>query len=104
MRAIVPGGCRFGCWFVSIRPSRCTILLPESHSTTTHHGGDMRTLRILLAVAVSLVLTTSFAAAQEKTMGKMTHKKAELSDAQYTPKALSAAPKGVAKDAGVARF
>ena len=64
----------------------------------------MRTLRILLAVAVSLVLTTSFAAAQEKTMGKMTHKKAELSDAQYTAKALSAAPKGVAKDAGVARF
>jgi len=64
----------------------------------------MRTLRILLAVAVSLVFTTSFVAAQEKPMGKMAPKKAELSDAQYTAKALSAAPKGVAKDAGVARF
>jgi hypothetical protein len=64
----------------------------------------MRTLRTLLAIAVLLVLVTSFASAQEKPMEKMTHKKAELSDAQYTAKALSAAPKGVAKDAGVARF
>jgi len=64
----------------------------------------MRTLRMLLAVAVSLVFTTSFAVTQEKPMGKMAPKKAELSDAQYTAKALSAAPKGVAKDAGVARF
>jgi hypothetical protein len=64
----------------------------------------MRTLRTLLAIAVLLVLATSFAATQEKPMGKMAHKKAELSDAQYTAKALSAAPKGVAKDAGVARF
>jgi hypothetical protein len=64
----------------------------------------MRTLKILLAVAVSLVLTASFAATQEKPMGKMAHQKAALSDAQYTAKALSAAPKGVAKDAGVARF
>src|SRR5690349_11856775 len=64
----------------------------------------MRTLRMLLAVAVSLIFTTSFAATQEKPMGKMAPKKAELSDAQYTAKALSAAPKGVAKDAGVARF
>jgi hypothetical protein len=34
----------------------------------------------------------------------MPHKKAELSDAQYTAKALTAAPAAVAKDAGVARI
>lgn len=35
---------------------------------------------------------------------KMTHKKAEISDAAYTAQALSAAPKGIAKDAGVVRM
>lgn len=63
----------------------------------------MRTLRIVFAVAVSLALA-SFVSAQEKTSGKMTHKKAEISDAAYTAQALSAAPKGIAKEAGVVRM
>jgi hypothetical protein len=63
----------------------------------------MRTLRILFVVAVSLALA-SFVSAQEKTSGKMTHKKAEISDTAYTAQALSAAPKGIAKDAGVVRM
>lgn len=63
----------------------------------------MRTLRILLAVAVSLALA-SFVFAQEKTSGKMTHKKAEISDAAYTAQALSAGPKAIAKEAGVVRM
>src|SRR5215467_826112 len=61
----------------------------------------------LLALAVSLVLLTSIAAAQEETTKKaasaMSHEKAELSDAQYTRVALSAAPSSVSKDAGVTR-
>lgn len=63
----------------------------------------MRTLRILLAVAVSLALA-SFVFAQEKTSGKVTHKKAEISDAAYTAQALSAGPKAIAKEAGVVRM
>jgi len=59
--------------------------------------------RILLSVAVSLALA-SFVSAQEKTSGKMMHKKAEISDSAYTAQALSAAPKAVAKDAGVVRM
>jgi hypothetical protein len=46
-------------------------------------------------LALSLVLVASAAAAQ---------KKAELSDAEYTAKALSAAPKGVAGGAAVVRI
>lgn len=63
----------------------------------------MRTLRIVFAVAVSLALC-SFVFAQEKTSGKMTHKKAEISDAAYTAQALSAGPKAIAKEAGVVRM
>jgi hypothetical protein len=63
----------------------------------------MRTLRIVFAVAVSLALA-SFVSAQEKTSGKMTHKKAGISDAAYTAQALSAAPRGIAKEAGVVRM
>lgn len=63
----------------------------------------MRISRILFAVAVSLVLA-SFVSAQEKTSGKMMHKKAEISDSAYTAQALSAAPKAIAKDAGVVRM
>ena len=63
----------------------------------------MRTFRIFFAVAVSLALT-GLVSAQEKTSGKMTHKKAEISDAAYTAQALTAAPKAVAKDAGVVRM
>ena len=63
----------------------------------------MRTSRILFGVAVSLALS-SFVFAQDKTSGKMMHKKAEMSDAAYTAQALSAAPKAVAKEAGVVRM
>jgi hypothetical protein len=63
----------------------------------------MRTSRILFAVAISLALA-SFLFAQDKTSGKMMHKKAEMSDAAYTAQALSAAPKAVAKEAGVVRM
>ena len=63
----------------------------------------MRTFRIFFAVAISFALT-SFVFAQEKTSGKMTHKKAEVSDTVYTAQALSAAPKAIAKDAGVVRM
>jgi hypothetical protein len=62
--------------------------------------------RTLLAFAVSLLLTTGFAAqekATDKGTAKMSHAKAELSDAQYTRVALSAAPASVARDAGVMR-
>jgi hypothetical protein len=63
----------------------------------------MRTLRIFSAVAISLALAI-FVFAQEKTSGKMMHKKAEISDSAYTAQALSAAPKAIAKDAGVVRM
>jgi hypothetical protein len=63
----------------------------------------MRISRILVAVTVSLALA-SFVFAQEKTSGKMMHKKAEISDSAYTAQALSAAPKAIAKDAGVVRM
>ena len=63
----------------------------------------MRMLRIFFAVAVSLALA-SIMSAQEKTSGKMAHKKAAISDAAYTAQALSAAPKAIAKDAGVVRM
>lgn len=63
----------------------------------------MRTLKIFFAVAVSLTVV-SFVFAQEQTSKKMTHKKAEISDAAYTAQALSAGPRGIAKDAGVVRM
>lgn len=56
----------------------------------------------------TIILLSSFvlcgwAVAQEKTPAKPSPKKAELSDARYTALALSAAPKGIAKEAGVVR-
>ncbi len=67
-----------------------------------------------LAVAVCLFVMVGFNAAQDqmskeqmskdKMPQKMAGKKADLSDAQYIAKALTAAPKPVAKDAGVARI
>jgi hypothetical protein len=63
----------------------------------------MRTSKVLFAVAVSLALA-SLVFAQDKTSGKMTHQKAEISDAAYTTQALSSAPKAIAKDAGVVRM
>ena len=55
----------------------------------------MRKLGSGLAVSLSLVVVVGFATAQ---------KKAELTDAQYTAQALSAAPKSVAKDAAIVRM
>ena len=60
--------------------------------------------RMLFAVALSIALGSSFGFAQEKTSGKMTHKKAEISDAAYTAQALSAAPRSIAKGATVVRM
>jgi hypothetical protein len=53
-----------------------------------------RSIAVLVVFAVSLIGAASLATAQ---------KKAELSDAQYIAKALSAAPKAIAKDATVVR-
>jgi len=55
-----------------------------------------------ICFAVSIVAASCFAAAQA--MPKMAPKKAGSSDASYTAKSLSAAPKSIAKDAGVARY
>jgi uncharacterized protein YgiM (DUF1202 family) len=57
-----------------------------------------------ISVALSLLALTYLAAAQEKEMAKTVSKKTGSSDATYTAKALAAAPKAVAKDAGVARY
>jgi hypothetical protein len=62
----------------------------------------MRSTRICFAL--SLLTLVCFAAAQEKDMAKMAPKKTGSSDAGYTAKALAAAPKAIAKDAGVARY
>ncbi len=56
-----------------------------------------------IAVATSLVIVSAFCMAQEKSPAKAASKGAELSDARYTAKALTAAPRSIAKDAGVAR-
>lgn len=55
----------------------------------------MQTLKASFAIAPLLFATVIFATAQ---------KKPELSDAQYTAKALSAAPASIAKDATVVRM
>jgi hypothetical protein len=57
-----------------------------------------------ISLAISLLLMPSFAAAQDKPPAKSATKKGELSEAQYMAKALAAAPKSIAKDAGVARM
>jgi hypothetical protein len=60
----------------------------------------MRFTRICFAV--SLAALACFAGAQDMT--KMSPKKTGPSDAAYKAKALAAAPKAIAKDAGLARF
>jgi len=62
----------------------------------------MRITRICFAL--SLFALACFAAAQDKDMAKMAPKKAGSSDVGYTAKSLAAAPKSIAKDAGVARY
>jgi hypothetical protein len=60
-----------------------------------------------LGAALCLFSFVAFAGAQDQEAkgqsSKMALRKAELSDAQYISKALTAAPAGVARDAGVAR-
>jgi hypothetical protein len=56
-----------------------------------------------ISIALSLVVTAGFGMAQEKAPAKAASKKAELSDAQYTARALAAAPASIAKEAGVMR-
>jgi len=62
----------------------------------------MRITRICFAL--SLFALACFAAAQDKDMAKMAPKKAGSSDVGYIAKSLAAAPKSIAKDAGVARY
>lgn len=67
----------------------------------------MRWFTRSLAMAMSLFMVAGCIAAQENTAKmphKMAAKKAEVSDAEYTRQALSAAPKSVAKEAAVARM
>jgi hypothetical protein len=67
----------------------------------------MRGFTQSLAIASCLIIIVTFAAAQEKTEGKPMHhmaNKAELSNAAYTAQALTAAPRAIAKDAGVVRM
>jgi hypothetical protein len=71
---------------------------PKSDDT----GGNMR--KDVLGLAVFVLLIPMFAATQEKTGAMKSHAKMEMSDAQYTAAALSAAPKSVAKDASVVRM
>jgi len=61
--------------------------------------------RLVIVIAISALAVGNFVSAQEKTAPMKTHmKKAEMSDAAYTAQALSAAPKAIAKDAGVVRM
>jgi len=64
----------------------------------------MRSLTRALAVAVCLFMIVGFALAQEGTPAKTPAKKTGSSDAVYIAKALTAAPRGVAQAAGVARI
>src|SRR4051812_19531750 len=61
--------------------------------------------KVLFVVAVSAVSVATLLTAQEKAAPMKAHmKKTELSDTAYTAQALSAAPKAIAKDAGVVRM
>src|SRR5437773_7243068 len=61
--------------------------------------------RPMLVFAISIVAVSVLAGSQEKpATKKAAMKKPGISDAAYTAQALSAAPKAVAKDAGVMRM
>jgi hypothetical protein len=64
----------------------------------------MRVLIQKLTVAVCSFMIAGFCLAQESAAPKGAAKKGESSDAAYIARALSSAPAGVAKDAGVARL
>jgi len=61
--------------------------------------------RTVFRLTLSMLLLSILGAAQEKAAPmKSEMKKGEISDAAYTAQALSAAPKSIAKDAGVMRM
>ena len=61
--------------------------------------------RLLFVIAIAAFALGGFVSAQEKAAAMKSHMgKGEMSDAAYTAQALSAAPKAVAKDAGVVRM
>jgi hypothetical protein len=78
------------------------LLGPQENNFTRTKEVVMRFTR--LCFALSLFALVCFAAAQDKDMPKMAPKKTGSSDAGYTAKSLAAAPKSIAKDAGVARY
>src|SRR6476646_10305610 len=60
-------------------------------------------MRFVRVLTICLLTMACFAIAQDKPAAKPAAKKAGPSDAAYTAKALSAAPAGIAKEAGVTR-
>ena len=60
--------------------------------------------RTIFLFAVPALLVAALAAQEKAAPMKSMHPTAELSDAAYTAQALSAAPAGVRKEAGVVRF
>jgi hypothetical protein len=79
------------------------MLLAECDDSQRHQGGHMLGLTGL-AVPVGVFMIASFAFAQQSTSAKTATPKPGSSDSAYTAKALTAAPPGVAKGAGVARI
>src|SRR5579884_911418 len=61
-------------------------------------------LFVIVGVAAAQEQTSKDQSSSQKMPHKMATKQAGLSDAQYIARALTAAPAGVAKDAGVARI
>ena len=61
-------------------------------------------MRFTQVLAVSFLLMACLAAAEDMPAAKSATKKAGMSDAAYTAKALTAAPAGVKQGAGVVRF
>ncbi len=61
-------------------------------------------MRFMRNLAICFIAMACLASAEDKAAAKPAAKKAAPSDAAYTAKSLSAAPAGISKDAGVARF
>ena len=61
-------------------------------------------MRFMRNLAICFVAMACLASAEDKAAAKPAAKKAAPSNAAYATKSLSAAPAGISKDAGVARF
>jgi len=61
-------------------------------------------MRFTRVLAICFLALACLATAEDKPAAKPAAKKAGLSDAAYTAKALTAAPAGIRKDAGVVKF